>query len=411
MNSPMRFCPHCGAAQTRPEARFCPSCGRPLSLQPQPAPPAIQQPEVPPRSLMRRRLRWLLPITLLLIVLVAVLALPPARTMWLAVLSVPTPTVFPTDERPGRGVATVPTATSELPPATPTAIPVASTAMAPATAPAVATATPVSTATSLPTATQAPTNTPTSTPAAPAATARQAVNLRTGPDQDFDVVRLLTAGESMRLQGRTQQGDWLQVTTDDGATGWVFAQYLDKNTEGVEVLPVVTVPPLPQCRVAVDSRLSSAYARSALGCPVGSAQIIWAAWQPFEGGAMLWRNDRDQVTVFYQGAGWSTLPDQWDQVSPPPQRGAPPAGRQVPIRGFGWVWGTRDEVFNGLGWATDEEKGVCILVQDFDRGYVFAKSGVSSCNDRQGRTNYSRGAEMPPLSIAAYGAGAGWRFY
>ncbi len=411
MNSPMRFCPHCGAAQNRPEARFCPSCGRPLSLQTRPAPPAIQQPAEPPQTLMRRRLRWLLPIALLLLVLVVALALPTTRTTWLAVLSAPTPTVVATGDRPGSDVATVSTATSEVLPATPATILVVPTATALPAATAVATATPVSTATSLPTATQAPTNTPISTPAAPEATARQAVNLRIGPDQDFDVVRLLTAGESMRLQGRTQQGDWLQVTTDDGATGWVFAQYLDKNTEGVEVLPVVTVPPLPQCRVAVDSRLSSAFTRSDLGCPVGAAQIIWAAWQPFERGALLWRDDRDQVTVLYQGAGWSTLPDQWDQVSPPPQRGTPPAGRQAPIRGFGWIWGNSEQVFNGLGWAVDQEKGVCLLVQDFERGFVLTKSSASSCSDRQGRTNYSRGAEMPPLFVAAYGAGAGWRFY
>jgi len=215
----------------------------------------------------------------------------------------------------------------------------------------------------------------------------------------------------MRPQGRTQENDWVQVTTTDGATGWVFAQYLDKDAEEVEALPVMTVPSLPQCRVAVDNRLSSAYARSALGCPVGAAQIIWAAWQPFERGAMLWRDDRDQVTVFYQGTGWTSLPDQWDQVSQPPLRGAPPAGRQAPVRGIGWIWGNSEQVFNGLGWALDQEKGVCLLVQDFERGFVLTRSSASSCSDRQGRTNYSRGAEMPPLSIAAYDAGAGWRFY
>jgi len=360
---------------------------------------------------MRGRLRWLLPITLLLLALVAVLALPPIRTMWSAALSALNAPVVSTDERPGSDVAIVQTATSELLPPTPTKIPVEPTATAPPTATTVATATPVPTATSLPTATQAPTNTPTSTPAVPEATARQAVNLRSGPDQDFDVIRLLPVGESMRLHGRTEQGAWVQVTTDDGATGWVFAQYLNKDTEAIEGLPVVTVPPLPQCRVAVDNRLSSAFIRSDLGCPVGTAQIIWAAWQPFEGGAMLWRGDRDQVTILYQGSGWSTLPDRWDQVSPPPQRGAPPAGRQAPIRGFGWIWGNSEQVFNGLGWAIDEEKGVCLLVQDFERGFMLTKSSASSCSDRQGNTNYSRGAEMPPLSIAAYGAGAGWRFY
>lgn len=243
----------------------------------------------------------------------------------------------------------------------------------------------------------------------PQATAQRAVNLRTGPSQDFDRIRLLPPGEVVSILGRTAQGDWLQVKTSDGATGWVSAPYLTIDNATIAALPVVVTPTLVPCSIEVDGRLRSAYGRNTLGCPVSNARIVWAAWQPFERGAMLWRDDVNQVTVFYQGAGWTTLPDQWDQVTAAPSRGAAPPGLQAPVRGFGWIWGTRDEVFNGLGWATDQEKGVCLLLQDFEHGFVFAKSGASSCADRRGGSNYSRAAELPPLFIAAYSDGAGWR--
>lgn len=243
----------------------------------------------------------------------------------------------------------------------------------------------------------------------PQATAQQAVNLRTGPGQDFDRIRLLPQGEVVSVLGRTAQGDWLQVQTADGATGWVSAPYFTVDNAAIAALPVVSAPTPAPCSIEVDSRLRTAYTRDTLGCPVTDSRIVWAAWEPFERGAMLWRSDLNQVTVFYQGAGWVTLPDQWDQVTLAPSRGAAPPGRQAPVRGFAWIWGTRDDVFNGLGWATDEEKGVCLLLQDFERGFVFAKSDVASCADRQGGSNYSRAAEMPPLFITAFGDGAGWR--
>lgn len=405
------FCPNCGAQQKRTDARFCQACGRPLPVRPA-TPAPLSQPSTPlPR---RRKLLWLLPLIALLLALAVVLA-PPTRSALLTLVTRPT-IVLVTEEPPGREVATptsaaVDSATSasaatqavtESPPAT---VGPDVTATPPPTTPSASTATPALTAT------RVPTSTPITPPTPPQVTVRQQVNLRAGPSQDFDVVRLLQTGERLTLQARTQQSDWLQVTANDGATGWAFAQYLDLDGAIVATLPVAVAPTLPTCSVAMDDRLRSAYTRSALGCPVSGARITWAAWQPFERGAMLWRDDTNQVTVFYQNGGWSTLPDQWDQVSQAPSRGAPPASRQAPIRGFGWIWGTRDAVFNGLGWATDGEKGVCLLVQDLERGYVFVKSNVPTCTDRQGNPQSNRAAELPPLFIGASGNGASWRSY
>lgn len=411
MTTKPRFCPNCGSPQTRADARFCQSCGRPLPQRPA----APDGPPTPPPEPARRNRRLLaaLLIVVLPLVLATVLALPKTRSALLALVSPqPTqasPTEMPADHgRESPSPRVVESSTASLPAAT---APVA-TATPPNTAAPFATATPPDTATPVATATPEPTATQIPSPAlsTPQATVLQAVKLRTGPGQEYDTIRLMPVGESLDVLARSQQGDWLQVVASDGANGWAFAQYLD--TSGIVAqLPVVVPPSLPPCSIAVDGSLRSVYSRSALGCPTGGAHITWSAWQPFDGGAMLWRDDTNQVTVFYNGSGWASLPDQWDQQSTPPSRGAPPDGRQAPQRGFGSIWGNSEQVFNGLGWAVDQEKGVCLLVQDFERGFVLTKSSASSCSDRQGRTNYSRGAEMPPLSVAAHGAGAGWRFY
>lgn len=397
MTGPVRFCPNCGTPQTRADARFCQSCGRPLPQRPMP-PAGAPTPSLMPAPRNHRLLGVLL-IVALLLALAIVLALPPTRSAILA-LVIPQPT------QPSSSAGQSP-ATTQAPERTP---PVVTQTAAPEP---ISTATPPDTAIPVVTATPEPTSTerPSPTPSAPQATVLQAVNLRTGPGQDFDVIRLLSANESLMATARAQTGDWIKVETVDAVVGWVFALYTDIGDGAFAALPVVTPSSLPPCSIAVDSSHAAAYSRSRLGCPLNSTRIIWAAWEPFERGGMLWRNDRNQVAVFYEGDGWTTLPDRWDQVSSAPGRGAPPSGRQIPIRGFGWIWGTRDDVFRGLGWATGEEKGLCIMIQDFERGFVFAKSSAASCTDRNGQTNFSRAAEVGSLFIAAYDNGEGWQRY
>lgn len=410
MTNTPRFCPHCGAAQTRADARFCQSCGQPLPQRPAP-PAATPTPSPKPARRNRRLLGGLLTAILLLALAVVVLALPSTRSALLALVSRQSSQVSPTGMPAGGGhKLPSPRAIASSTAPLPTAPAPVATATPPSTAVSLATATPPHTATPVVTATPVPALTTSPSPplSSPQATVLQAVNLRTGPGQEYDTIRLMPVGESLALLARSQQGDWLQVVTSDGANGWAFAQYL--NTSGATAqLPIVVAPSLPPCPVAVDGALRSVYSRSELGCPTGGARITWSAWQPFDGGAMLWRDDTNQVTVFYNGAGWTTLADQWNQVSPAPGRGVPPAGRQAPVRGFAWIWGNRDEVFRGLRWATDEEKGVCMLVQDFERGFAFAKSQVATCTDRQGTQQSSRAAELPPILIAAHSNGAGWQ--
>lgn len=104
--------------------------------------------------------------------------------------------------------------------------------------------TPSSTATLVPnpTATRTPTPevpTPTDTPSAPVGTVNvDVLNLRGGPGTTFGIRAKLTSGETLNLLGRNDIGTWLAVSTLDGATGWVAAEYV-AATMMVDELPVV----------------------------------------------------------------------------------------------------------------------------------------------------------------------------
>lgn len=87
-----------------------------------------------------------------------------------------------------------------------------------------ATLVPVPTATSVPTP-ELPTSTP--TPAVPLGSVNvDVLNLRGGPDTTFGLRAKLMRGEDLNLLGRNEMGTWLAVSTVDGATGWVAAEYV-----------------------------------------------------------------------------------------------------------------------------------------------------------------------------------------
>jgi hypothetical protein len=111
------------------------------------------------------------------------------------------------------------------------------------------------------------------------------------------------------------------------------------------------------------------------------------------------------MSVFYNNNTWREEADQWDQVSPVPSRGDPPTGLQAPVRGFGYLWGTRDDIFDRLGWALSEEKGFCAYLQPFERGVAFRSSSVQTCDGNYNRAN---DAGFPYIYIGALDDGT-WR--
>ncbi len=89
---------------------------------------------------------------------------------------------------------------------------------------------------------------------------------------------------------------------------------------------------------------------------------VYAAFQNYENGFMIWRSDTNKIYVFYRNftdggtyaefpeTAYATLPDN-------PVTDPTPNGLVRPVRGFGRVWGNFSEVQANLGWATTPESG------------------------------------------------------
>ena len=167
------------------------------------------------------------------------------------------------------------------------------------------------------------------------------------------------------------------------------------------------VPPTPACARAVDGQFAGAWDRGVLGCAAGATKVVWAAWQPFERGYLLWRSDLNTVYALFNDGTWVEIPEKWGG-QPTQSRGDPPSGLRTPERGFGWVWGLRDDLFNRLGWALDQEKGYCTAVQPTERGFMFQSSRVQSCQD--GLYNWATNPEFRPLLFRVVTDGT-WRIF
>ncbi len=143
-------------------------------------------------------------------------------------------------------------------------------------------------------------------------------------------------------------------------------------------LPPPTTPPARVCEVPLDPQFAAIFDSGALGCPTAATSIVWAAYERFERGAMLWRSDTNLTYILYGDGTWGPSNETWDGREVP-WRGDPPAGLFRPERGFGYVWGARDDVFTRLGWATMPEKGFCAAIQPFEQGFTLASAVVESC--------------------------------
>lgn len=81
--------------------------------------------------------------------------------------------------------------------------------------------------------------------AEPSATvATGALNIRSGPGSNYNVIATLTQGQPVVLLGRTASSGWAQVRIYNGAIGWANAAYLNTNVAFAS-LPVVNVASAP----------------------------------------------------------------------------------------------------------------------------------------------------------------------
>jgi len=146
--------------------------------------------------------------------------------------------------------------------------------------------------------------------------------------------------------------------------------------------PTPTGVPTRVCTVPLDPQFVPVFDTSRMGCPTAPTAIVWAAYEGFERGAMLWRSDTNLSYILYADGSWAPANEMWNGQEIR-ARGTAPAGLYHPERGFGYVWGVREDVFMRLGWATMPEKGFCAAVQPFEQGFALASAWVSSCTPDQ----------------------------
>ena len=91
----------------------------------------------------------------------------------------------------------------------------------------------------------------------------------------------------------------------------------------------------------------------------GINTTTYAAYQEFEQGFMVWREDSGEILAFtrwpnivyrFSEASYASMPDN-------PVQEEPPSGLVKPIRGFGRVWGNFPYVRSRLGWGMISELG------------------------------------------------------
>lgn len=87
------------------------------------------------------------------------------------------------------------------------------------------------------------------------------------------------------------------------------------------------------------------------------------AFQTFQNGAMVWRNDLGVIYVLYSAGGYDSVTDLWtpDEVITVDE--TPPDGLLAPERGFGKVWVDNLAIRDGLGWATSAEAGASSTIE------------------------------------------------
>jgi hypothetical protein len=102
-------------------------------------------------------------------------------------------------------------------------------------------------------------------------------------------------------------------------------------------------------------------------CPLTQDEV-WAAYEPFEHGDMIWRSDSSEIHVLYDDGSYETYTDTWQEGDPVTISGAPPPGLYAPVRGFGNLYASQPHVRERLGWATAPESGYTMMVETIPGG-------------------------------------------
>ncbi len=129
------------------------------------------------------------------------------------------------------------------------------------------------------------------------------------------------------------------------------------------------------CAIPVAPQFAGAFAKSGavgdrIGCPRAAGFGLRLVIEPFQNGAMVWRETREMFALLNTNT-YIRLQDTWTEAQPADDPSIqPPAGLQKPVRGFGFAWRSNTAVRNGLGWALSGEQPIDGVWQDFERGFM-----------------------------------------
>jgi hypothetical protein len=108
-------------------------------------------------------------------------------------------------------------------------------------------------------------------------------------------------------------------------------------------------------------------------CPQAEPTFSDGAAQRFEHGVMIWMREPDTFYIMRDTGEYWVVRPPYSFVDAPPITAAPPAGRYVPVSGFGDLWSGRmlvggpsplsEPLHQLLGWATEPEREIAVATQ------------------------------------------------
>ncbi len=185
--------------------------------------------------------------------------------------------------------------------------------------------------------------------------------------------RVGTIPPGTRVQITAGQFDgfgWIyDVEAEDGTTAQARTAQLTLDPNPA---PSNTPPPTPT--PSPTATAACPYSNTLTdGCPTTQKNVL-AAFQAFENGYMLWRDDTDVIYVLYNQDGefeWYT--DTWTDGEPVNIGETPPPGRTAPTRGFAKLWVNEPGMRESLGWALSTETGYTALWETYAGGDTYVR--------------------------------------
>jgi hypothetical protein len=179
------------------------------------------------------------------------------------------------------------------------------------------------------------------------------------------------AAQSTPVPGATEASATVTATAPASATVPVSTIVPASSTPPAE--PLAGEPPTGLFRPAGTTGLfwqNNTRAQQDLGwARQANPAATGGAYQQFEHGTMVWRQDTSQIYVFFADGTWRSYADTFEEGDPESDPTlSSPAGKLQPIRGFGKVWRDHADVREKLGWATAKEAAQTAELHAFERG-------------------------------------------